>query len=60
MRGFPKTRACVQGSDAHALDEIGRRPTYLRLASADLDGVRQALVDFVNSIRFPDEMRDRS
>jgi predicted metal-dependent phosphoesterase TrpH len=60
MRGFPERRACIQGSDAHALDEIGRRPIYLKLVSADLDGLRQALIDFVNSIRFPDEMRDRS
>ncbi len=59
MRGFPRGRACVQGSDAHALDEIGRRPTYLKLASADLKGLRAALADCENSVRFPDEMHAR-
>ena len=59
MRGFPRGRACVQGSDAHALDEIGRRPTYLKLASADLEGLRAALADCENSVRFPDAARPR-
>ena len=27
MRGFPRPLACIQGSDAHALAEIGRRST---------------------------------
>jgi predicted metal-dependent phosphoesterase TrpH len=55
MRGFPKGRACIQGSDAHAVEEIGRRPVYLRMRSLDLDGLRQALTDFAASIRFPDD-----
>jgi len=29
MRGYPKKYACIQASDAHALDEIGRRPGYI-------------------------------
>lgn len=56
MRGYPKRHACVQGSDAHALDEIGRRPTYLKLPSLDLEGLRTAFNDYENRIRFPGEM----
>jgi predicted metal-dependent phosphoesterase TrpH len=56
MRGFPRGRACVQGSDAHALDEIGRRPVYLKLASNDLDGLRRAFINYEDSIVFPDDM----
>lgn len=58
MRGFPRGHACVQGSDAHALEEIGRRPTYLKLVSADLEGLRLALIDHENRVRFPDAKRD--
>jgi hypothetical protein len=57
MRGFPRGHACVQGSDAHALEEIGRRPTHIKLMSADLEGLRQALVDHESCIRFPDAER---
>lgn len=58
MRGFPKRYACIQNSDAHALADIGRRTTYLKLASRDLDGLRLALNDYEENIRFPEEMTD--
>jgi len=57
MRGFPRGRACIQGSDAHALDEIGRRPVYLKLASSDLAGLRRVFIDYEDSIAFPDDVR---
>ena len=56
MRGYPKRYACIQGSDAHALDEIGRRPTFMLLNSLDLKGLRLAFADYENRIRFPEEM----
>lgn len=56
VRGYPKRHACIQGSDAHALNEIGRRPTYLRLPSLDLRGLRLAFDEYESRIRFPEEM----
>ena len=56
MRNYPLRHACVQGSDAHDPEEIGRRPTYLSLPSIDLDGLRTAFAEFEARIRFPDEM----
>jgi hypothetical protein len=60
MRGYPKKYACIQGSDAHALDEIGRRPTYLKLPSLDLTGLQLAFSEYENRIRFPEEMPEQS
>ena len=56
MRGYPKRYACIQGSDAHALDEIGRRPTFMLLSSLDLKGLRLAFAEYENKIRFPEVM----
>jgi predicted metal-dependent phosphoesterase TrpH len=56
VRNYPKRYACVQGSDAHALEDIGRRPTYLRLPSIDLEGLRVALEEYETRVRFPEEM----
>ncbi len=56
VRDYPKKYPCIQGSDAHALDEIGRRPTYLRIPSMDLKGLRLAFNDYESRIRFPEEM----
>jgi predicted metal-dependent phosphoesterase TrpH len=56
MRGFPTSRACIQGSDAHALEEIGRRPVFLKLPSLDLQGLRTAFNDYEDSIRFPEDI----
>jgi PHP family Zn ribbon phosphoesterase len=55
-RDYPKKYACIQGSDAHALDEVGRRATYLRIPSLDLKGLRLAFNDYEIKIRFPEEM----
>ncbi|TAK35279.1 MAG: PHP domain-containing protein [Chloroflexota bacterium] len=56
VHGYPKPYACVQGSDAHALEDIGRRPVLIRLASIDLAGLDRALAEYPDAIRFPDEM----
>jgi predicted metal-dependent phosphoesterase TrpH len=56
MRGYPKKRACIQGSDAHNLEEIGRRPLYVRMESITLDALRKAIQDYETSIYFPEEL----
>ncbi len=53
VRGFPKQYACVQGSDAHSLSEIGRRRVLLDVSSFDLDGVRHAFKEHERRIVFP-------
>ena len=55
VRGYPRKRACIQGSDAHALGEIGRRPVYVRMESVSLDALREAINDYETAIRFPGE-----
>jgi PHP family Zn ribbon phosphoesterase len=49
-------RACVQDSDAHAPEEVGRRPTYYRIDEVSLPAMRAALADYRNSIVFPWEL----
>jgi len=56
VRGYPRKRACTQGSDAHALDEIGRRPVYIRMEPISIDTLREALKDYDTAIRFPEEL----
>jgi len=56
VRGYPRKRACTQGSDAHALGEIGRRPVYIRMESVSLDALREAIRDYETAIRFPEEL----
>lgn len=49
-------RACVQNSDAHAPEEVGRRPTFYRMDAISLGSIRAALADYQNSILFPWEL----
>ena len=60
VRDYPKRYACVQGSDAHALDEIGRRPTYMKLTGLNLNGIRLAFNEYESRIRFPEEIEGNS
>jgi predicted metal-dependent phosphoesterase TrpH len=55
---FPKKYACIQGSDAHAIDEIGRRFTYISVPSLDLEGLRLAFSEYEARIRFPHELAE--
>lgn len=41
---FSRALACVRGSDAHALTEVGRRPTWVNTASLALQDLRAAFV----------------
>src|SRR5262249_33936022 len=45
-------KACLQGSDAHSLDQIGRRRSYLKMDAVSVWGVEQALRDFTVRTRF--------
>ncbi len=48
-----QAKACTQSSDSHALSEMGRRVTYLKMDQVSLRGVRQALLDHEVKVRFP-------
>jgi len=54
-RGYPKKYACTQGSDAHALEDIGRRPVYIQMEKVGLASLRSAFNDYEARILFPDE-----
>ena len=56
VRGYPRKRACIQGSDAHALDEVGRRPLYVEMNQVDLDSLQAALLVYETAVRFPEEL----
>lgn len=56
MPGYPTGRACIQGSDAHAPAEMGRRPFYARVPHLDVDGLRLAFQEYESRIRFPQEI----
>jgi hypothetical protein len=56
VRGYPKQRACIQGSDAHALEDIGRRPVYIRMRDITLDALRVALRAHETEVAFPGEL----
>ena len=55
MPDFPKGYPCIQSSDAHALDEIGRRPVYLKLPELTLEGLRLAFREDEDRVRFPED-----
>ena len=53
VRGYPKKYACIQGSDAHALDEVGRRPVYIQMERVGLAALHSVFVDYEDGIVFP-------
>jgi PHP family Zn ribbon phosphoesterase len=56
MRSYPKKYPCIQGSDAHALSDVGRRPTYVKLEQIDFHHLRAAFQGNSNQIKFPEEL----
>lgn len=54
MRGYSRKIACIQSSDAHAPEEIGRRFVRINMRRENLDGLRSALIDYDERILFPD------
>jgi len=55
VRGYPRKYACIQGSDAHALVEIGRRPVYIQMEEVGLATLRSAFLNYERKIVFPEE-----
>ena len=53
VRGYPKKYACIQSSDAHSLDEIGRRPVYIHMEAVGLAALRGAFAGHEKRIVFP-------
>ena len=45
-------KACLQGSDAHKISQIGRRYTYLKMDKTSLEGIRQVFLDHKVKIRY--------
>ena len=58
VRDYPKKYACIQGSDAHDLDEIGRRPVYIKMDNVNLSSLSAAFNDYREKIAFPDEYEE--
>jgi PHP family Zn ribbon phosphoesterase len=56
MRDYPRKYACIQGSDAHAPEEIGRRWVYIQMEPVNLQGLRLAFADHQTRIVFPEEL----
>jgi PHP family Zn ribbon phosphoesterase len=48
-------RPCIQSSDAHAPEEVGRRPTFFRMETISLPALRAALAEYRTAVRFPGE-----
>lgn len=55
MRGYSVKRACIQGSDAHAPTEVGRRPVFVRMDKIGLPALKLALADWNGNIAFDNE-----
>ncbi|CAG0968625.1 hypothetical protein ANRL3_01349 [Anaerolineae bacterium] len=53
---YGRSIACIQGSDAHSIDDIGKHRTLLRMHHISLEGVRQAFGEPQLRVRFVDEM----
>lgn len=58
MPHFPKKYACIQGSDAHSPNEIGRRPIYIECSTIDLAHLRLALREHETRIKFPQDLAE--
>ncbi len=55
LPGYDRAIACVQGSDAHLLSQVGSRCVLVRMHHLSLEGVRQAFAFPKMRIRFPSE-----
>jgi predicted metal-dependent phosphoesterase TrpH len=56
VRGYPKKYACIQSSDAHSIEEIGRRAVYIEMERIGIAALRDAFLDHQRKIIFPDEI----
>jgi energy-coupling factor transporter ATP-binding protein EcfA2 len=55
VEGYAKRYACVAGSDAHTVEEIGCDFAYIKLGDFGVGALKQALYDPGMRIRFKDE-----
>lgn len=53
-RNFPI--ACINSSDAKSIDQIGAKRTYVKLSSFNVEGLRQAFLDWGSRIRLENEI----
>ncbi|MBI2934484.1 MAG: PHP domain-containing protein [Chloroflexi bacterium] len=53
---FRPGMACIQGSDAHAIEEIGRRPVYLEIPDLSLKSLALAFKEFNSRVFFPSDL----
>lgn len=58
MNNYTREYACVQSSDAHNLDEIGRRPVYISIENCNLEALKAVFSNFKDRIRFSDDMEE--
>lgn len=58
VKGYPKKYPVIQGSDAHAPNELGRRPVYVKTPSLTLNGLRYALLRHPECVFFPQDAAD--
>lgn len=56
MSNFARPRAVIQDSDAHAPNELSRRPTFYRLSDLRLSDLRTAFHEHEDKVRFPHEL----
>lgn len=56
IEGYSRKIACIQGSDAHSPEEIGRRPIYLLIPRLDWEGIILAIKEYETRIKFPFEL----
>jgi predicted metal-dependent phosphoesterase TrpH len=52
LQKYP-AKACICGSDAHCLTDIGQRYTYIKMDNISIIGLHQALADWQVRVKFP-------
>lgn len=53
-RDFPI--ACINSSDAKSIEQIGTKRTFIKLSSFNIEGLRQAFLDWGSRIRLENEL----
>ncbi len=48
--------ACINSSDAKAIEEIGKRKTLIKMSSFSVEGLREAFLDWKSRVRLIDEL----
>lgn len=51
--------ATINSSDANSLDKIGNKATYIKISSLNVEGLRQAFLDWKSRIRLKEELGER-